>query len=252
MLTYFIGIDLAWSTKNLSGFAVLQWDGKSARLVEEPITLKEDHEIVEHINRIAGSDSVVIAVDAPLVVRNENGYRSCEKELALDFAKYEAAAHSSNRKLLCKYNSGEVRGEVLVERLAEIDIQHSAVIQPKKPMRQVFEVYPHPAMVTLFDLGKTLKYKARLGRTVQDRYKAFGEYRDHLFSLSNAMPSAILGLSETYHTLKGKQLKSYEDRLDAVFCAYIALYYWWWGETKCRVFGTLADGYIVTPYRQRS
>jgi predicted RNase H-like nuclease len=45
---------------------------------------------------------------------------------------------------------------------------------------------------------------------------------------------------------KGKALKGYEDLLDAVFCAYIAFYYWYEPE-KCLVIGNLNDGYIITP-----
>jgi predicted RNase H-like nuclease len=247
-MTYFIGIDLAWSSKNPSGFAALYWDGKSATLVEEPITLKEDNEIVDRINSVAGRNSVIVAVDAPLVVPNETGYRICEADLAAKFGEYEAAAHSSNRSILRRYNNGTVRGEALVEQLAAIGIRHSAEIQPKQLARQVFEVYPHPAMVVLFKLDKTLKYKARPGRSPEYRREVFGKYRNHLLNLSNEMPPASLELPEIEQTLIGKRLKDFEDRLDAVFCAYVALYYWWWGKEKCHIFGTMEGGYIVTPY----
>jgi len=38
-----------------------------------------------------------------------------------------------------------------------------------------------------------------------------------------------------------------EDQLDAIVCAFVAMYYWAHGASRCRVFGTFADGYIVTP-----
>jgi predicted RNase H-like nuclease len=195
---------------------------------------------------------VVIAVDAPLVVPNDTGNRPCEVELAKVFRKYHAGAHPANRTLLSHYNKGNVRGELLVEQLEAIGIRHAMAIQPRQPTRQVFEAYPHPAMVMLFDLQKTLKYKARLGRDLAQRQLAFHVYRNYLLNLSSATPSATLELLELDQSFKGKRLKGYEDRIDAVFCAYIALYYWWWGMEKCRIFGTMDDGYIVTPYFDRA
>jgi predicted RNase H-like nuclease len=53
-------------------------------------------------------------------------------------------------------------------------------------------------------------------------------------------------LKTDVRALRGKALKRYEDLLDAVFCAYIAFYYWYEPET-CMVIGDLDDGYIVTP-----
>lgn len=247
-MIWFIGIDLAWSSRNPSGFAALHWDGKFARLAEPPVTLVEDHELLNRIDRLVGHDSVIVAVDAPLVVPNETGHRRCEEELAQEFRKYQAGAHPANRLLLSQYNKGHLRGESLVEQLEDIGIRHSMTIQPRLPTRQVFEVYPHPAMVVLFKLEKTLKYKARLGRDLAQRQLAFHVYRNYLLNLSSATPPATLELAELDDTFRGKRLKGYEDRIDAVFCAYIALYYWWWGEEKCRIFGTMEDGYIVTPY----
>ncbi|HXG22607.1 MAG TPA: hypothetical protein VNN62_26485 [Methylomirabilota bacterium] len=50
---------------------------------------------------------------------------------------------------------------------------------------------------------------------------------------------------------QGKALKAYEDQLDAVFCAYLALYYWWWGAKRHRIFGNTEQGYIIAPVDER-
>ena len=47
--------------------------------------------------------------------------------------------------------------------------------------------------------------------------------------------------------LRGARRKGFEDRLDALVCAYMAGYYWYWGSERCRVYGDRANGYIVCP-----
>jgi predicted RNase H-like nuclease len=50
-------------------------------------------------------------------------------------------------------------------------------------------------------------------------------------------------------TLKGRALKQYEDKLDALFCAYLAWYCWKWGAKKNEMYGSMEDGYIVVATR---
>ncbi|MEO0541768.1 MAG: hypothetical protein AAFZ80_13035, partial [Cyanobacteria bacterium P01_A01_bin.105] len=45
----------------------------------------------------------------------------------------------------------------------------------------------------------------------------------------------------------GRAMKALEDRLDSLICAYVAAHYWWWGQARNQVLGSLADGYIVVP-----
>jgi predicted RNase H-like nuclease len=107
-------------------------------------------------------------------------------------------------------------------------------------------------MVVLFGLNKTLKYKRKLRGKANDRHTAYSEYQNYLASLNNlTQPRLIIPaeiLSQDTRAIRGKALKQYEDLLDAVMCAYIAFYYWWWGAEKCRVFGNLAEGHIITPF----
>ncbi len=46
----------------------------------------------------------------------------------------------------------------------------------------------------------------------------------------------------------GKELKAIEDRLDSLLCAYVAAYWWYWGEAKNMVLGNLDTGFIVIPH----
>ena len=42
-------------------------------------------------------------------------------------------------------------------------------------------------------------------------------------------------------------MKMHEDTLDAVLCAYLAYYFWYWRWNRNEVFGDVATGCIVNP-----
>jgi predicted RNase H-like nuclease len=116
--------------------------------------------------------------------------------------------------------------------------------------RQVVEVFPHPAMIALFGLQRTLKYKARPNRASGVRLSEWRRYQAYVSDLAVADPP-LWGqealMAQNVGGLSGRRLKDYEDQVDALLCAYIALYAFRWGEARCRVFGTLNEGSIFTP-----
>src|SRR5262249_34675872 len=155
-----------WSPRNPTGAAVIQGDlapsGLSGTLIETAL-LGDLEQIVAYVAQHAGDGPALVAVDAPLWVPNATGRRPAEALLSQVFQRYDAGPHPANRGLPAFRNG--VRGEQLVEALAAHGIAHDrATIEAGVAARQVVEVYPHPAMVALFDLDKTLKYKAKPNR----------------------------------------------------------------------------------------
>jgi predicted RNase H-like nuclease len=243
-----IGLDLAWSPRNPTGAAVIRGHARGGTLIETAL-LGDLGEIVAYVARHAGAGPALVAVDAPLRVPNATGRRPAEALLGQAFRSYDAGAHPANRGLPAF--RGGVRGEKLVEALAALGIAHDrAAIEAGAAARQVVEVYPHPAMVALFELDKTLKYKARPGRDLTTRRAAWRSYQLRLGGLAHADPP-LRGhekwLTVDVEQLSGRRLKDYEDQTDAIMCAYIALYAYRWGAARCRAFGTWEDGYIFTP-----
>jgi predicted RNase H-like nuclease len=117
----------------------------------------------------------------------------------------------------------------------------------------VFEVYPHPAHVVLFDLQRIIKYKKG---TVAQRRAGLIELRNAISrQLCGAVPSLVTNatlrelLDRPLESVRGEALKIYEDTLDALLCAFLAAYYWTWGAERNEMIGTMAGGYIVTPSR---
>lgn len=159
-----------------------------------------------------------------------------------------AFAHTSN---LTRYpNAGSIQVAQLLEQNG-FSHTPNPTTDKYKGGRWFFEVYPHPAQVVLFRLEKIIKYKK--GR-VADKCAGLEILRHYIKtkfvegkpSLHSTEPFEAL-LSREFDTMKGKALKHYEDILDALVCAYLALYYWRWGAEKAEMIGNLETGYIINP-----
>ena len=242
----FIGLDLAWSPRNRTGAAILQ----EHTLLAYTGQLGSNEEILAFVDPyLQGDASAIIAVDAPLRVPNETGSRPCDQALSADWRRFEAGALPANRRLLTF--AGAVRGETLVTLLARYyGFVECAPLPQQRAGRYLCEVFPHPAHVRFFGLPKTLKYKARPGRSRHERLAEFVRYQQLLGTLHQATPP-LFGLDELLAVdlqgMTGRALKAYEDTLDAITCAYTAAYLWHHGPRFTRVYGSIAEGHIMTP-----
>lgn len=243
----FIGLDLAWSARNRTGAAVIDGDATQGRLITTNL-LGDDDTILDFVAQHTADDPALVTIDAPLIVPNEVGRRPAEAEIAAAFARYHAGAHPANRTRLAV--DGIVRGEAIVARLAVDGIVHQAEVVAGAAVRQVLEVFPHPAIIALFGLDRIIQYKARPHRSHEHRLREFARYQTSLRSLTTADPALLDAddlLNRDLSRLTKARLKDYEDLLDGVMCAYIAQYLWRWGMARARVFGTFDGGYITTP-----
>lgn len=247
---FFVGIDLAWSERNRSGIAIIKGQKDKANFVCGTSDIYKNNEIVNYIITHTTGNPTLIAIDASLIVNNNSGERKAETLLKKMFASYHAVPYPSNRYLFYRLYGG-LRGEQIAKMLQEKGFQHNPFIKKFEESKKFFEVFPHSAMVVIFKLKKILKYKSRKNRDYNLRWQEFEKYQLYLKSLQNRKPSLNFPcffhiLKTNVRTLKGNALKKYEDFLDAVFCAYVAFYYWY-DPGKCSVLGNLNEGYIVTP-----
>ena len=218
-----MGIDLAWGERNGTGCVELAWRGDELELRRIDVLSTLD-EIVAWIEPQRGD--WVVAVDAPLMVLNQTGRRQADADVSAKYGEFEAGAYPANLnnpnlgptakagRLLCALLEC---GGTLVERA-----------DAAKSGRLMFEMYPHPAMVELFALERTIKYKK--GRVAKKRIgqrELADAIRVHLCA-AEARPRLRVDptlddlLEEPREPLRGRALKGREDRLDAVVCAYIA------------------------------
>jgi predicted RNase H-like nuclease len=243
---FFVGIDLAWSERNGTGVAIIKGNRNRAELCYSSIAF-DDREILDSINNTVKKQDAFIAIDAPLIVPNKKGRREAERLVGLFFRKYDAGAHPANRTRLSQW-SGKIRGEEISRLLKKEGFKHSPYAKKFEKKRKFFEVFPHPSMVVLFNLDRIIRYKAKPKRDYTFRWKEFKKYQNHLRNLEKAKPSLFLpkDIYKDVRKLRAKRLKNYEDMLDAIFCAYIA-YYFWANPGKCSVLGDMRKGYILTP-----
>jgi predicted RNase H-like nuclease/ppGpp synthetase/RelA/SpoT-type nucleotidyltranferase len=240
---FHIGVDLAWGTKRPTGLAVLD---ESGRLVHVS-TVHTDEEIQAALSSYAEGDCLV-AIDAPLIVRNETGNRPAEQALNKDFARFDAGAHPANTGK--PEFSGTPRGAALCHALG-LDMN------PRSGRgRRAIEVYPHPATVALFGLGRTLKYKQKPGRDLDLLRAELLALMGFIEGLAEGDPPldldghGVSGWAELRRQVetatRKSQLRVAEDQVDAVVCAYVALFAARRPEATT-TYGDLETGYIVTP-----
>jgi predicted RNase H-like nuclease len=234
---YFVGLDLAWGEKNNTGVAVIDSDG---RLLH--VGAAHDDASIEAAVEPYVSDDCVVAIDAPLIVRNPNGSRPCETALNRDFHRFEAGAHPANTENPAFKNP---RGARIATALT-LDIDPAS-----SSSRRAIEVYPHPATIALFGLQKTLKYKRG---SFETRQHELLQLMRLIEGLDKATPRLRVNHNVSWVELQKRvaaatrpvQLDRDEDPVDAVVCAYVALY-WYHRPEDVTVYGDFATGYIVTP-----
>lgn len=234
---HFVGLDLAWGEKNYTGIAVVDSDG---RLLH--VGAAHDDASIETAVEPYVSDDCLVAIDAPLIVRNPSGARPCETSLNRDFHEFEAGAHPANTD----------NPAFKSPRGARIANALTLDMNPRSSSpRRAIEVYPHPATIALFGLAKTLKYKRG---SFETRQHELLQLMTLIEGLDKASPRLRVNHNVSWVELRKRieaatrpvQLDRDEDPVDAVMCAYVALY-WYHRPEDVTVYGDFATGYIVTP-----
>jgi predicted RNase H-like nuclease len=234
---HFVGLDLAWGEKNQTGVAAIDSDGRLLHVG----AAEDDASIIDTIAAFTGGECLV-AIDAPLIVNNPTGHRPAETAFNRDFAKFDAGARPAFS------DKPELRNPRAARLAAALDLD----IDPASgASRRAIEVYPHPATVVLFELEKTLKYKRG---AFEDRQRELLRLMTLIEGLDDATPRLRANRSVAWVELRKRveaatkpaQLDRDEDPVDAVLCAYIALY-WYHRPDDVTIYGDLETGYIVTP-----
>lgn len=234
---HFVGLDIAWGEKNQTGVAVVDADG---RLLH--VGVAHDDESIAAAVAPYVADECLVAIDGPLIVPNETGARPCETALSRDFMKFDAGARPAYRG---RPEFNPPRGEVLANRL-DLDMDPQS-----RAERRAIEVFPHPATVVLFGLAKILKYKRG---EFDVRKRELLQLMTHIEGLDDGSPRLRVNRNPSWVELRKRveaatrpgHLDRDEDPVDAVMCAYVALYQFHRPE-DVTIYGDFETGYIVTP-----
>ena len=236
-----MGLDLAWGERKPTGVAVIDDDGTLAHLSAQT----DDASIRKAIAPFVDGDCVV-GFDAPLIVVNARGNRPCEAALNRDFRAFQSGTHPSN-KGKPEFADGTRAGRLAIALDLDLDPFSAGP-------RRALEVYPHAASIALFRLGRTLKYKAKPGRDLESLRSELLRLMDLIEGLAAAEVTLRVDGHDDWQRLRRfaekatrkSELRRVEDPVDAVLCAYVALY-----SVRrpdgVTVYGDADTGYILTP-----
>lgn len=234
---HFVGLDLAWGEKNQTGIAAIDADGRLLHVG----AAQDDSEILAAVAPFTQGDCLV-AFDAPLIVNNATGHRPAETAFNRDFQKFDAGARPAFAE------KPELKDPRAARLAAALDLE----LDPTSTAgRRAIEVYPHPATIVLFGLDKTLKYKRG---PFGDRQRDLLKLMTLIEGLDDATPRLRANRSVGWVELRRRveaatrpvQLDRDEDPVDAVLCAYIALFSYQRPDDTT-IYGDVHTGYIVTP-----
>jgi len=235
-----VGVDLAWGERKPTGVAVLDADGQLVHVS----AVSKDAEIAATLAPYV-EGSCLVAIDAPLIVTNAAGNRPAEAALNRDFQAFEAGAHPSNTG---KPEFSELPRGARLCALLGLDMDPAS-----QAPRRAIEVYPHPATVALFRLGRTLKYKNKPGRSLDQLRAELVELMRLLHGLATAQTALHVDgapwqalVEQVEAAARKSELRVIEDQVDAVVCAYVARFASLEPD-RTTTYGDFETGYIVTP-----
>ncbi len=221
--------------------AVLASHGHSLHLLQLD-RLAQPDQVVRWADEQSGADAV-IGIDAPIVIPNATGMRTADRLAHALYGKYHAGAYPASRA-----RSFWKRTTRLSADLVRLGFRHGDALTPRSRGRCQIEVHPHAASVQLFRLDRIVKYKKGPLASRAAQLRAFRALL--LEHLPRLIPSLrIDGLPEI-PSVGARALKAIEDQLDALLCAYIAAYWWYWGLDRNDVLGNSRTGYIIVPRRR--
>lgn len=236
-----MGIDLAWlSDKNSSAIAIGELTGKSFKINTVYQAVHSLDEIIEVIDNQA--NLVGIAIDGPLIINNNSGQRSCETALSKDYSRRKSSCHASNKTLYPNACSTRLSNYIYQQGFSHLDVGKTGQWQ--------IEVYPHPAIIEIFELKERLLYKkGKVAEKKQGQVKLSSLIQSlknsKILSLEiNPQLAPLLSTSVILSNV-GKKIKQHEDALDSIICAYIGALF----AIACKstVYGDTDNGYIYVP-----
>jgi predicted RNase H-like nuclease len=243
-----LGIDAAWTETHTTGLALIEEAPSGWRLravassyghfhasaldprpeMGRPIGSRPDAgALLAACRALTGQAPDLVAVDMPLSRKDITGRRPCDKMVSETYGAKKCATHSP---------SAERPGQISKELREGLEAYGYALWTAPDPPRPtlvtpgLIEVYPHPALVELTDAAERLPYKVgKIGKywpklePSQRRGNVRAQWKVIVTALDDRIEGVRTSLPEIAESASGLALKSYEDRLDAIVCAWVGV-----------------------------
>jgi predicted RNase H-like nuclease len=230
-----IGIDAAWTARNPSGVAVAADNGGGWRLLAAaasyadfhdsaggaPATVFDAGRLLADAGKLSGVPPALVAIDMPLMEGLITARRRSDNAISSAYGARGAGTHSP---------SALRPGPLAVDMLAALTRRgYPLLCQGPVARPATLEVYPHPALIELTGAPRRLPYKAQnIGKywphldAFARRAALFDQWRSIVAALESVLPGSRAHLPLPPPSAPARDLKSFEDRLDAVVCAWVA------------------------------
>jgi len=223
---YYIGIDLAWTYKNETGFCVID---DNLNCIFNEARIYSDEKLVELIMTYQPS---IVSVDAPLEVKNEQGSRVCDSLVMKHkiYDRYLKLFATSRSYMLRTFKA--IRGESIYRLLKEEGYNLGMNLTETYPTGIFLSLMPE-----LFDNKYKLSSKLSLQLILE-----------HANAVLNALKK--MGIKNILIDLDNittkKAYKHVEDQIDGLLCAVNSYYF---HQKKVKIFEADDNGYISLPTR---
>ena len=172
---------------------------------------------------LCGAPLDLVAIDMPLALTPIAGRRLADNEVSRAYGARKCGTHTPGSKRPGRLSDALREG--FEDAGYPLLTKQSGVIN----LPGLIEVYPHPALVELFDARKRLPYKASKVRSYwpeaspADRQtRLYSEWREIAARLDREIAGVEAVLPRLEATAKVGEIKAYEDTLDAIVCAWVA------------------------------
>jgi len=237
-----LGIDAAWTQGNPSGVALAvkhqsAWrlvalspsyecfyargEGRSAKGCVPTGSRADVVALLDSSSKLLGHSVDLVAVDIPLARVPIVGRRTSDNAVSRAYGARKCGTHTPSAQ-----RPGAISDELRIGfAQAGYALQTSSVSTPG-----LIEVYPHPALVELTNAFERLPYKVSRARqywpksTSEDRRaRLVQEWRRIVRLLESRIEGVESALPPLSSDMRISELKSYEDMIDAVVCASVAI-----------------------------
>lgn len=236
-----LGIDAAWTVKEPSGVAAAVETASGWRLAavaasydefiarangvepggERPRGSKPSAaDLLDAARRICGARIDLVAIDMPMARHPIVGRRPCDKAISSNYGAKRAATHSP---------SAERPGKISDPLRAGFE-DSGYPLCASAPAKGLIEVYPHAALIEFLEAGYRLEYKVGKIATYwrndspDARHRKLREVWARIVEgLERRVEGVKAALPPPAPEIRGWRLKAYEDKLDAVVCAAVAI-----------------------------
>lgn len=237
-----LGIDAAWSSTHPSGVALVSETSAGWKMVaveasyQRFIALSDTSmtpdvrmsgsvpqaaDLLAACNVLARRSVDLVAIDMPLSFVPITGRRASDDAVSRAYGARKCGTHTPSA-----LRPGKVSDELT---LGFAQCGYPLLVNRIEPPGLI-EVYPHPALVELAYAAERLPYKASKVRKywplltpAERRINLCGQWEKIVCLLEHEIAGVADALGKPDSESSGTALKAYEDMLDAIACAWIAI-----------------------------